>query len=60
MMNDDGICALPRALRLQWHDSSVHKPEHEPGMILVVHQSHFHFDVTDPTRTRGLIHDPTI
>jgi len=55
-MNDDGICALPRALRLQWHcDSSVHKPEHEPGMILVVPQSHFHFDVTDPTRTRGLI-----
>jgi hypothetical protein len=39
----------------QWHDSSVHKPEHEPGMTLLVPQSHFHFDVTDPTRTRGLI-----
>ena len=54
-MNDDGICVLPRAPRLQWHDSSVHKPEHEPEMISVVPQSHCHFNVTDPTRTSGLI-----
>ncbi|KAG7087374.1 hypothetical protein E1B28_013347 [Marasmius oreades] len=56
MMNRDGTCALPRAVRLQGHLSNVIPTFiHEPGKILIVPQSHFHFDVNDSTRTHGLI-----
>ncbi|KAG7087435.1 hypothetical protein E1B28_013401 [Marasmius oreades] len=53
-MNDDGICALPRAVILKGHNSSIPNLI-QPGKILIVPQSHFHFDVTDSTRTCGLI-----
>jgi hypothetical protein len=54
LLNDDSVCALPRAMRLQW-DSAIEKPNHSPEAILIVPQSHFHFDVRDETRSRGLI-----
>ncbi|KAJ3515595.1 hypothetical protein NLJ89_g1657 [Agrocybe chaxingu] len=52
LLNND-VCALPRAMRLR--DGAIEKPNLSPEAILIVPQSHFHFDVRDETRSRGLI-----
>ncbi|KAF5339448.1 hypothetical protein D9611_009773 [Ephemerocybe angulata] len=55
LLDNDGVCALPRAVQLQWDASEEKELLHTPEEILIVPQSHFHFDVNDPTRSRGLI-----
>lgn len=50
-----GVCSLPRAMRLEWDYPYKWLGGYPLEFILVVPQSHFHFDVTDATSARGLI-----